>query len=118
MRFSRNSLDRLEEIKNFPNDELESINEKSFDELTNKPNNPESKKPYKISPAEARAMDPWDSKPGKKFPGPFVYGVTHRDANMLITFPRNADEEFEMESRKGPMIERGKPTKSVVVNAK
>ena len=79
----------------------------------------ELKKLFRIPPAKISAMDPWDSKSFAKIGhNPTVYGVAHRDVNMLITSPRNADEEFEMESRKGPMTERKKPTRSVIINAK
>ena len=117
-RLSKNSLDRLEKIAKQANEESENNSEKRIAQLQNKTYDRNSKKLSILSPAGARALDPWDSTPVKNYPGPVVYGVAHRDVNMLITSPRSADEEFEMESRKGPMMDRREPIKSVVIDAK
>ena len=120
MRFSKSSLERLDEIMrhNFRENPNVEVQNTDNDEANNQTSSEPKKRFNNFTPA--RALDPWAAKSnGRKLPtGSLVYGIAHRDVNLLITSPRTADEEFEMESRKGPIVEREKPTRSVLINGK
>lgn len=109
LRFSKSSLDRLDKItrQNFRNNP----NQNGIEPEDKKPSNNEEK-------SEQNYQKKNKMNARKQNPTPNVYGVAQRDAGLMITTPRNADEEFEMESRKGPILERGGPSKSVLIETK
>ena len=113
LRFSRNSPDHFDEIscQNFKRNTQNLHNNENL----------RSKKlesvPSKKRRNESLTLNPWKSS-GKISPAPLIYGVNQRDMNLLVTSPRNADEEFEMESRKGPITERKNRAELMLVKTK
>ncbi|XP_076819653.1 uncharacterized protein LOC143465312 [Clavelina lepadiformis] len=106
--FNRNTLDRLSEISlhNFYNDKRKSFQPKklSFDN-SEKSKTDKNAKFSQIS-AGGCALDPWElnQHPESAGDGQLIYGISKRDSSLLVTSPRNPEEEFEMESRRGSIV--------------